>query len=106
MTRQGPAWNGTPRGGTASRRAFLALGAAGIAGAAAVAAARLLRPAAPARHVSNPATTARAIPHRRPLPENSLAGDPDWEIRHLGAPDAIVGYADSAGVLTGEPFQL
>ena len=106
MTRQGPAWNGTPRAGTASRRAFLALGAAGIAGAAAVAAARLLRPAAPARHVSDPATTARAIPHRRPLPENSLPGDPDWEIRHLGAPDAIVGYADSASVLTGEPFQL
>ena len=109
MTRQGPAWHGTPRGGTASRRAFLALGVAGMAGAAAVAAARLLRPAAarvPTRRAPGPATTARAIPHRRALPENSLPGDPDWEIRHLGAPDAIQGYAGSASVLTGEPFQL
>jgi hypothetical protein len=31
MTRQGPAWNGTPGGGTASSRAFLALGAAAFA---------------------------------------------------------------------------
>ncbi len=105
MTGQGPAWNGTRRGGTASRRAFLALGAAGIAGAAAVTA-RLLQPAAPARRASGRATTTRAIPHRRALPENSLPGDPDWEIRHLGAPDAIQGYAGSASVLTGEPFSL
>jgi hypothetical protein len=111
MTRQGPAWHRATRHGTPSRRAFLVLGAAGIAGAAGAAAVavRLLQPAtpsAPARRASGPATTARAIPHRRARPENSLPGDPDWEIRHLGAPDAIQGYAGSASVLTGEPFSL
>src|ERR1700733_14786030 len=108
MTRQGPAPSRATRHGTASRRAFVGLGAAGVAGAAVVAF-RLLQPAASPRRASGPATPgparpARTIPHRRVLPENSLAGDPDWEIRHPGTPDAILGYAGAASVLTGEPF--
>jgi hypothetical protein len=40
------------------------------------------------------------------VPENSLPGDPGWDIRHLGAADAIVGYAGRASVLAGEPVPL
>ena len=40
------------------------------------------------------------------MPENSRPGDPHWEIRHLGAADAIEGYAGAASVLTGESFPL
>ena len=40
------------------------------------------------------------------MPENSLAGDPHWEIRHLGADNAIEGYAGKASVLAGESFPL
>jgi hypothetical protein len=89
-----------------TRRAFLGLGALGIAGAA-VAAARLLRssPSPPAQHASDPAT-ARRVAARRPVPENSLPGDPNWEIRQLGAPNAIEGYAGAASVLTGQSFPL
>jgi hypothetical protein len=38
--------------------------------------------------------------------ENSLPGDPHWEIRHLGAANAIMGYAGAASVLTGQSFPL
>ena len=38
--------------------------------------------------------------------ENSLPGDPDWEIRHLGAANAIMGYTGAASVLTGQSFPL
>ena len=40
------------------------------------------------------------------VPENSRPGDPHWEIRHLGAPHAIEGYAGASSVLTGESFPL
>jgi hypothetical protein len=40
------------------------------------------------------------------VPENSLPGDPRWQIRHLGAADAIMGYAGTASVLTGQSFPL
>ena len=40
------------------------------------------------------------------MAENARPGDPHWEIRHLGAPDAIEGYAGAASVLTGESFPL
>ncbi len=40
------------------------------------------------------------------MSENSLPGDPHWEIRHLGAANAIMGYAGAASVLTGESFPL
>jgi hypothetical protein len=38
--------------------------------------------------------------------ENSLDGDPNWGIRHVGAPDAIMGYAGQASVLPGETISL
>ncbi len=40
------------------------------------------------------------------VPENSLPGDKDWWIKHVGAPDAIMGYAGQASVLPGEPIHL
>ena len=49
---------------------------------------------------SSPHGTARLVS------ENSLPGDPHWEIRHLGAANAIMGYAGAASVLTGESFPL
>jgi hypothetical protein len=42
----------------------------------------------------------------RPVAENSLPGDPDWQISNLGAPDAIMGYAGQSGVLPGQPADL
>jgi hypothetical protein len=85
----------------ASRRAFLALGAAGVAGAAAGLAGCSPHPA-----TAGPASPARTAPRRRVVPENSRPGDPHWEIRHLGAPHAIEGYAGASSVLTGESFPL
>jgi hypothetical protein len=43
---------------------------------------------------------------RPPVPENSLPGDPDWEVSNLGDASAIEGYAGKASVLTGESFPL
>jgi hypothetical protein len=86
-----------PRG--TSRRAFLGLGAAGA-----------LAAASGCSISSGPAATVSATPRasavRRAVAENSLPGDPRWEIRHLGAADAIMGYAGAASVLTGQPFRL
>ena len=59
-------------------------------------------PAAPARPVKAPTPG----PRRRVVAENSLPGDPDWEIRHLGAANAIMGYTGAASVLTGQSFPL
>jgi len=94
MTRDGS----SPAGG-ASRRAFLGLGAFGIAAAAAGCSGSGSESAA-----SGP--TPRASAGRRVVSENSLPGDRHWEIRHLGAADAIMGYAGAASVLTGQPFPL
>jgi hypothetical protein len=44
--------------------------------------------------------------HRRPVGENMLPGDRNWNVRHLGAPDAMMGYAGQASVLPGEPITL
>ncbi|MFE4453965.1 N,N-dimethylformamidase beta subunit family domain-containing protein [Streptomyces sp. NPDC056796] len=38
--------------------------------------------------------------------EARLSGNPDWQIRSLGPPDAIEGYADRVSVLPGETFGL
>ena len=85
-----------------SRRVFLGLTAAGAAGLAAGCSADATSGSAePAR--TPPRTRRRATAS---VSENSLAGDPHWEIRHLGAPMAIVGYAGQASVLPGEPITL
>src|SRR5579862_7814089 len=88
----------SPQGG-ASRRAFLGLGAAGIAAAAAGCTSGGSGSAA----VS---ATPRARSGPRLVSENSRPGDRHWAIRHLGAPNAIMGYAGASSVVTGEPFSL
>jgi len=81
-----------------SRRTFLALAAAAAAPAVAACAGKAA--ASGTAHVRGPAA------QRRTVSENSLAGDPNWDIRHLGAPDAIMGYAGQASVLPGEAITL
>jgi hypothetical protein len=83
-----------------SRRAFL-----GLAAAAAL-------PAAAATACSGSPGTGQgagsrpAAPQPRTVSENLLPGDPDWKISHLGAPEAIMGYAGQASVLPGQPVTL
>jgi hypothetical protein len=48
----------------------------------------------------------RTVPHPRVVSENQRPGDPDWKIRHLGAPEAIMGYAGQASVLPGQAITL
>ncbi|HUY50143.1 MAG TPA: N,N-dimethylformamidase beta subunit family domain-containing protein [Streptosporangiaceae bacterium] len=82
-----------------SRRAFL-----GTAVAAAASTAAGCSAAVKASGAGNTAARRSASP--RPVSENSLPGDPHWNIRHLGAPNAIVGYAGQASVLPGETITL
>jgi hypothetical protein len=97
--------------GKTSRRAVLGLAAAGAAAGVAAGAAKLFGSgssgnsgsAAPGGH---PAALNATPARRRPVPENSLPGDPHWQIRHLGSEHAIEGYAGKASVLTGESFPL
>ena len=93
-----------------SRRAFL--GGAVLSGAAAVTVAVVADEQAGAHPAAWSGAVAGSAPPRpgqragarpRPVPESARAGDPHWEIRHLGAPDAIMGYAGQASVLPGEP---
>jgi hypothetical protein len=93
--------DGSDPGGT-SRRAFLGLGALGAVAAVSGCAGDSEPPAA--RATSR--TTVRAPARRRAVAENSLPGDPHWEIRQLGAWNAIMGYAGAASVLTGQSFPL
>jgi hypothetical protein len=88
----------SPQGG-ASRRAFLGLGAFGIAAMAAGCTSSASGPTAAG-------ATPRASGRPRLLSENSRPGDPHWAIRHLGAANAIMGYAGAASVVTGQPFPL
>jgi hypothetical protein len=85
-----------------SRRVFLGLTAAGAAGVAAGCSAD----ATPSGTRASTHGTAHQAASHRPVSENALPGDPNWEIRHLGAPMAIVGYAGQASVLPGEPITL
>ena len=101
-----------------SRRTFLRTAAATAAAAAAVPVAAELAACSAAAHSSaSPASASpasRAPRHevaspvgaRRKIPESTLPGDPRWDIRHLGAPDAIMGYAGLASALPGEPVPL
>ena len=89
--------------GRYSRRAFLNLAAAATAAPAAGAAAAavtgcsLLSSGTGAKPAASP---------RRTVDENSLPGNPHWNIRHLGPPNAMLGYAGQASVLPGEPITL
>ena len=85
-----------------SRRLFLGLTAAGAAGVAAGCSAD----AKPSAASGSAHTSAAKTASHHQASENALAGDPNWEIRHLGAPMAIVGYAGQASVLPGEPVTL
>jgi N,N-dimethylformamidase beta subunit-like, C-terminal len=101
MTGDGGAPQGSPRHDMTSRRAFLGLGALGVTGA--VVACNSNSGGSPAASAT---TSPRTSAGRRVVPENSLAGDPHWEIRHLGSAHAIEGYTDAASVRTGQPFRL
>jgi hypothetical protein len=85
-----------------SRRAFLGL----IAAAAAVPAAACSAMKSAVSGGTSRAPAGQAAPRRAPVSENALAGDPHWQIRHLGAPAAMMGYAGQASVLPGEPITL
>jgi len=96
-----------------SRRAFL--GGAVLSGAAAVTVAVVAEeqagahPAAWSGAVAGsapPRPGQRAVARPRPVPEGARAGNPHWEIRQLGRPDAIMGYAGRDSVLPGEPVPL
>ncbi len=92
------------RSGTSRRRFIgLAAGAAGAA-AAAVAADKLASPGANAKATDAPSHHTAA--QHRQVSENSRPGDPAWRIRHLGKPEAMLGYAGQDSVLPGEPITL
>ena len=84
------------RPGTSSRRVFLR-------GAAVTAAAAVAGCAGPAGAGRGPAGRTAAA---RPVPENSLPGDPRWWISKLGTPGEVMGYAGRSSVLPGEPVPL
>jgi hypothetical protein len=88
-----------------SRRAFLGIAAAAttVGAAACSAAAKAVGRSGSTAQAKDQAVHAKA---RGPVSENDLPGDPHWNIRHPGAPDAIVGYAGQASVLPGEPVTL
>jgi N,N-dimethylformamidase beta subunit-like, C-terminal len=84
-----------------TRRTFLGLGAAAAAGAAAA-----VSGCSPSGSSSGQTPPAHRATPRRAVSENSLPGDPHWNIRHLGAPAAMLGYAVPASVRPGEPVTL
>src|SRR5690242_15309845 len=96
-----------------SRRAFL--GGAVLGGATAVTVAVVAEEQAGAHPAAWSGATAGSAPPRpgqpaaarpRPVPESARPGDPHWEIRQLGRPDGIMGYAGRDSVLPGEPVPL
>src|SRR5580704_133976 len=92
-----------------SRRTFLRTAAAAAAVPIAVPVAAELAACSAAPDSASRAPrheAARPVGARRKIPESKLAGDPRWDIRHLGAPDAIMGYAGLASALPGEPVPL
>jgi hypothetical protein len=88
--------------GSHSRRAFLRRAAA----AAAVVPAAAIVGCDNSGTASKAAYSVRRTAVRPTVAENSLPGDPDWGIRNLGAPDAVMGYADQSSVLPGQPVNL
>jgi len=88
---------GSPR---FSRRAFIGMTAGAAAIPAAAAGCQSSGPGGAAQPGSSSA------PHRGPVSENSLPGYRDWEIKHVGGKDAIMGYAGQSSVLPGEKITL
>ena len=90
-----------------SRRRFIGLAAAAAAiPAAAIAADKVVTAGrSDAKKVPDAAKHVAAKP-KPVVSENSLPGDPDWQITNLGAPNAMLGYAGQASVLPGEPITL
>ncbi len=80
----------------------IAVLAAGCSAAGHGAGAGSTRPGAAGRASGSPA--AAALPF--PAAENRAAGTRGWYITHLGAPDAIEGFADRVSVLPGQSFRL
>src|SRR5260370_42128043 len=62
-------------------------------------------PAGPSPVASLPSKGAVPAPPF-PVAENKRPGTSAWRIRHLGADDAIEGYADQQSVLPGQSFRL
>jgi hypothetical protein len=87
-----------------TRRSFLGQAAAAAAVVPAAGAAATL--AGCEASSGSASDRAARTPHRTAIAENSLPGDKDWWIKHLGAPDAIMGYASAASILPGEPIHL
>jgi len=92
--------------GKTSRRAILGLGIAGAGAAIAVAADKFLGPATQISDTAARASSRPAVRAAKAVPENSRPGDPDWEIRHLGAQADVEGYASAESVLPGETLDL
>jgi hypothetical protein len=84
-----------------SRRAFIGMAAGAAAVPAVTAGCRSAGPGGTSHHDAGPASV-----RHRAAPENSLPGDPRWNIKHLGGPSAMMGYAGQASVLPGEPITL
>ncbi len=94
-----------------TRRAFLGRAAAAAAVPAAVAAGFALSDAVSSGTVDHSGKPAAPVARKKAAAwsvasENARSGDPDWWIKNLGAPDAIMGYAGQASVLPGEPVHL
>jgi hypothetical protein len=84
-----------------SRRAFIGM----AVGAAAIPAVTAGCQSAGSNSAPKPSTAAGPS-RRRIVSENSLPGDKDWNIKHVGSPNAIMGYAGQASVLPGEAITL
>jgi hypothetical protein len=84
-----------------SRRAFIGMAAGAAAIPAAVAGCQ------PPGSGGSPKSGAAPAPSKHgPVSENAKPGNPDWDVKHLGGPDAIMGYAGQASVLPGEKITL
>lgn len=96
-----PAAGETPQAQPTRRRALgLAAAAASVPAVAAIAGCAGSAPPPKAQ-----GSRKLAAGHRT-VSENSLPGDPHWTITHLGAADAMVGFAGQVSVLPGEPITL
>src|SRR5262249_45154916 len=84
-----------------SRRAFIEMAAGAAAIPAVTAGCQSPSQGSAPRPGASPAAA-----HRGPVSENSLPGYRDWDIKHVGGPDAIMGYTGQVSVLPGEPITL